>query len=175
MVIRYFYTRPKYNLENSNRKEHEVAYADNQLSVENSIEIDKCNEEANILDNQLPSYPEVSKNMFLYPDEGFIKDAGANSIHQDLNNSNSINHLNELGSEDFNSSDKITCVSIIDIDQYHKAVDESSLKENINELNESNEALDRLENEKALIIQTSKNKWLYPDDEFGKMERGRSF
>lgn len=175
MVIRYFYTTSKANLEIRNIKEHEIADADNQLSYENSIEIDKSNAEANILNNELPSYPEISKNMFLYPDEGFIKDAGADSIHQDLYNSNSINHENELVSEDFNSSDKITCVSIIEIDKYHKVAYESSSKENINELNESNEATDRPKNEKTIIVQTSKNKWLYPDDEFGKMERGISF
>ena len=31
------------------------------------------------------------------------------------------------------------------------------------------------DNEKIVFAQSSKNKWLYPDDEFGKMERGRSF
>ena len=59
-------------------------------------------------------------------------------------------------------------------DEYHAVVDESLSKEKINELDESNDTTDTLENEKKVIVQTSKNKWLYPDDEFGKMERGRS-
>ena len=60
-------------------------------------------------------------------------------------------------------------------DEYHVVVDESLSKEKINELDESNDTTDTLENKKKVIVQTSKNKWLYPDDEFGKMERGRSF
>lgn len=60
-------------------------------------------------------------------------------------------------------------------DEYHIVVDESPSIENINEPDESIDATDKLENEKTVIVQTSKNKWLYPDDEFGKMERGRSF
>jgi hypothetical protein len=60
-------------------------------------------------------------------------------------------------------------------DEFHIVVDESSSKENINELDESSDVTDKLENEKIVIVQTSKNKWLYPDDDFGKMERGRSF
>jgi hypothetical protein len=59
-------------------------------------------------------------------------------------------------------------------DEYHIVLDVSSSKENINELDESNDVTDKLENEKKAVFQTSKNKWLYPDDEFGKMERGRS-
>ena len=59
--------------------------------------------------------------------------------------------------------------------EYHIVVDESPSIENINEPDESIDATDKLENEKTVIVQTSKNKWLYPDDEFGKMERGRSF
>ena len=58
-------------------------------------------------------------------------------------------------------------------DEFHIAVDESSSKEN--ELDESNDVTDKLENIETVIVQTSKNKWLYPDDEFGKMEQGRSF
>ena len=60
-------------------------------------------------------------------------------------------------------------------DEFHIAVDESSSKENVNELYESNDVTDNLENKETVIVQTSKNKWLYPDDDFGKMERGRSF
>ena len=70
---------------------------------------------------------------------------------------------------------KSNYVSIISIDDYDNVANVSSLKENINELNESNAATDIPENEKTVIVQTSKNKWLYPDDEFGKMERGLSF
>jgi molybdopterin-biosynthesis enzyme MoeA-like protein len=60
-------------------------------------------------------------------------------------------------------------------DEYHIVVNESLSEENINEPDESIDVTDKLENEKTVIVQTTKNKWLYPDDEFGKMERGRSF
>ena len=141
MVFRYFYTKSQNNIDFRNLKESETADTLNQLSNENS------NEEATILDNELSSYPEISKNMFLNPDEGFIKDINDKSNH----------------------------VSIISIDDYDIVADVSSSKENINEPDESIDATDKLENEKTVIVQTSKNKWLYPDDEFGKMERGRSF
>lgn len=147
MVIRYFYTISKANFEIRNIKEHEIADTDNQLSIENSIEIDRFNEEVNILDNELLYHPAISKNTFLYPDAEFAKEV----------------------------IDKSNYVSIISIDDYDILANVSLSKENINELNESNEATDRAENEKTIIVQTSKNKWLYPDDEFGKMERGRSF
>lgn len=75
----------------------------------------------------------------------------------------------------FNEPDKTIYESKIEINKYHLPTDESSSNENINELNESDDATDKLENEETVIVQTSKNKWLYPDDEFGKMERGRSF
>ncbi len=75
--------------------------------------------------------------------------------------------------QDLKESEKSATVNQL-YDEYHIVLDESSSKDNINELDESNNATDKLENEKKAIIQTSKNKWLYPDDEFGKMERGRS-
>lgn len=141
MVIRYFYSESQNNIDVRNLKESETENTVNQEPNEDS------NKEATILDNELLSYPEISKNMFLNPDEGFIKDINDKSNH----------------------------VSIISIDDYDIVADVSSSKENINEPDESIEATDKLENEKTVIVQTSKNKWLYPDDEFGKMERGRSF
>jgi hypothetical protein len=140
MVIRYFYIKSQNNIDVQNLKESKIANNVNQLSDVNS------NEEATILDNELSSKPEISKNMFLNPDEGFIKDINDKSNH----------------------------VSIISIDDYGIVADVSSSKENINDLEESNDATDKLENEKIVIAQSSKNKWLYPNDDFGKMERGRS-
>ena len=141
MVIRYFYSESQNNIDVRNLKESETANTVNQVPNEDS------NEEATILDNELSSYPEISKNMFLNPDEGFIKDINDKSNH----------------------------ASIISIDDYDIVADVSSSKENINEPDESIDATDKLENQKTVIVQTSKNKWLHPDDEFGKMERGRSF
>ena len=140
MVIRYFYIKSQNNIDVQNLKESKIANNVNQLSDVNS------NEEATILDNELSSKPEISKNMFLNPDEGFIKDINDKSNH----------------------------VSIISIDDYGIVADVSSSKENINDLEESNDATDKLENEKIVIAQFSKNNWLYPNDDFGKMERGRS-
>ena len=141
MVIRYFYSKSQDNSEIQDLKESETANTLNRLSNESS------NEKATILNNKLSSYPEISKNMFLNPDEGSIKEI----------------------------NDKSNDVSIISIDDYNIVADVCSSKENINGPDESNDATDKLENEKTVIVQTSKNKWLYPDDEFGKMERGRSF
>jgi len=141
MVIRYFYSKSQDNSEIQDLKESETANTLNRLSNENS------NYEPTILDNELPSYPEKSKNRFLNPDEGFIKEI----------------------------NDKSNDVSIISIDEYAIAEDVSSSKENIIELDEISDAPDMTDYEKIVFAQSSKNKWLYPDDEFGKMERGRSF
>lgn len=99
MVIRYFYSESQNNIDVRNLKESETANTVNQVPNEDS------NEEATILDNELLSYPEISKNMFLNPDEGFIKDINDKSNH----------------------------VSIISIDDYDIVADVSSSKENINE------------------------------------------
>jgi hypothetical protein len=141
MVIRYFYTKSQNNTDVRNLKESETADNVNQSSDENS------NDEATILDNELPSYPEKSKNRFLNPDEGFIKE----------------------------TNDETKDVTIISIDDCVIGEDVSSSKGNIIELDELNDAPDKTDNEKIVSNQSSKNKWLYPDDEFGKMERGRSF
>jgi len=141
MVIRYFYTKSQNNTDVRNLKESETADNVNHSSDGNS------NDEAAILGNKLPSYTEKSKNTFLNPDEGFIKEI----------------------------NDKSNDVTIISIDDCVIGEDVSSSKENIIELDESNDAPDKTDNEKIVIAQSSKNKWLYPDDEFGKMERGRSF
>lgn len=79
-----------------------------------------------------------------------------------------------FGIQDLKESEIADSVNQL-FDEYHVVVDESSSKENINELDESNDVTDKLENEKKAVFQTSKNKWLYPDDEFSKMARGRSF
>jgi hypothetical protein len=105
------------------------------------------NDEATILENEFPSYSEKSNNTFLNPDEGFIKEINDKSNH----------------------------VSIISIDEDAIVEDVSSSKENIIELDEISDAPDMTDNEKIVFAQSSKNKWLYPDDEFGKMERGSSF
>ncbi len=138
MVIRYLYSKSQNNIVVLNVKESETANDINQLPNENS------NKDAIILDNELSSYPEISKNMLLNPNEGFIKEI----------------------------NDKSNDVSMISIDNYDIVSDVSQSKENINEPDESIDATDELEIEKAVIVQTSKNKWLYPDDEFGKLERG---
>jgi hypothetical protein len=141
MVIRYFFTKSQNNTDVRNLKESETASIVNQLSDGNS------NDEATILDNEFPSYTEKSKNTFLNPDEGFIKE----------------------------TNDETNDVSLISIDDYAIVDDVRLSKANIIELDESNDAPDKTDNEKIVIAQSSKNKWLYPDDEFGKMERGRSF
>ena len=141
MVIRYFFTKSKNNTDVRNLKESETADNVNQLFDVNSYH------EATIVNNELPSYPEKSKNRFLHPDKGFIKEI----------------------------NDKSNDVSIISIDDCVIGEDVSSSKGNIIELDELNDAPDKTDNEKIVSNQSSKNKWLYPDDEFGKMERGKSF
>jgi hypothetical protein len=141
MVIRYFFTKSQNNTDVRNLKESETADNVNHSSDGNS------NDEAAILDNELPSYTEKSKNTFLNPDDGFIKEINVKSND----------------------------VSIISIDDCVVVEDVSSSKENIIELDEISEAPNMPYNEKIVFAQSSKNKWLYPDDEFGKMERGRSF
>ena len=141
MVVRYFFTKSQNNTNVRNLKESKTADNVNHSSDGNSYH------EATNLDNELPSYPEKSKNRFLNPDEGFIKEINDKSNH----------------------------VSIISIDDCAIVEDVSSSKENIIELDESNDAPDKTDKEKIVIAQSSKNKWLYPDDEFGKMEKGRSF
>lgn len=141
MVIRYFFTKSQNNTDVRNLKESETAENVNQLSDEND------NDEATIVNNELSSYPEKSKNSFLNRDEGFIKEI----------------------------NDKSNPVSIISIDDCVVVEDVSSSKENIIELDEISDAPDKPNNEKIVFAQSIKNKWLYPDDEFGKMEHGRSF
>jgi hypothetical protein len=141
MVIRYFFTKSQNNTDVRNLKESETADNVNHSSDGNS------NDEAAILDNELSSYTEKSKNTFLNPDDGFIKEI----------------------------NDKSNDVIIISIDEYAIVEDVSSSKENIIELDEISDSIDKPNNEKIVINQSRKNKWLYPNDEFGKMERGRSF
>jgi hypothetical protein len=141
MLIRYFFTKSQNNTDVRNLKESETADNVNHSSDGND------NDKATILDYELPSYTEKSKNTFLNPDEGFIKEI----------------------------TNKSNDVSIISIDDYAIVADVISSKANIIELDESNDAIDNPDNEKIVFAQSSKNKWLNPTDDFGKMERGRSF
>ena len=60
-------------------------------------------------------------------------------------------------------------------DEYHVVSDESILEESILELDKLNNTTTLLDNEQIKTVEITKNKFLYPDDEFGKMERGCSF
>jgi hypothetical protein len=60
-------------------------------------------------------------------------------------------------------------------DECHVVSDESSLEKSIQELDKSNNSTTVLNNEQIKTVEITKNKFLYPDDEFGKMERGVQF
>jgi len=55
---------------------------------------------------------------------------------------------------------------------YHVVSDGSLLEESIQELDKLNNTTAVLDNEQIKTVEITKNKFLYPDDEFGKMERG---
>lgn len=60
-------------------------------------------------------------------------------------------------------------------DEYHVVSDESSLEESIQDLDKLNNITSILDNEQIKTVEITKNKFLYPDDEFGSMERGVQF
>ena len=93
-----------------------------------------------------------------------------------IGNDYSLNHyVNDNAIEDVNELNESKHVSIISIDDFPIVAVESSLEESLNELERSKDDTIAPENVQIATVETTKNKFLFTDDNFGKMEDGRSF
>ena len=89
ILINFFARATQNNTENQNLNKFE-------LSDENSNEVDALNEESIILEEELLTYPEITKNTFLYPDEEYNIVANEILLEKSLKEIDKLNNATSI-------------------------------------------------------------------------------
>lgn len=163
----------KHFLPYHNKHENNQSSIDsNSINKEDEIPNERLNnsdislEEKDFFNDEQMNTEEPARNRFLYSGEEYGK----------IGNDYSLNHyVNDNAIEDVNELNESKHVSIISIDDFPIVAVESSLEESLNELEQSKDETIAPENVQIATVETTKNKFLFTDDNFGKMEDGRSF